>query len=81
MIGLGMTSGLALSYSTFGGAIEHLAGFAIEASTVVEASRFDSSSLSDDLLPPLFQSTMTGYGLPPEPDGTFFPFVRGFWGD
>ena len=82
MIDRGLICGLALSYSTFGGPIEHLAGFKIEDSVIVAGSRFDSAFESrDDELDALFISKMSAYGLPPESNGFFFPFERGFWGE
>jgi hypothetical protein len=81
-IDAGLTSGLALSYATFGGPIEYLAGFQIEESRIVAASRFKATFESrDDDLSELFISKMSAYGLPPERNGFFFPFERGFWGE
>jgi len=82
MIEAGLTSGLALSYATSGGQIEHLAGFQIQDSLIVEESRFDSVSDSmDDELLALFIEKMSEYGIPPEVAGFFFPFKWGFWGE
>lgn len=78
----GVVSGLALSYSTFGGAIEYLAGFEVVDSKIVRESRFESGIKSrDDDLNALFIAKMSAYGLPPESNGFFFPFERGFWGE
>jgi hypothetical protein len=80
LVQAGVVSGLALSYATFGGPIEYLAGFEIADSKIVQESRFESHfhSLDDDLTP-LFISKMSAYGLPPEPSGFFFPFESRFW--
>lgn len=82
MIEAGLTSGLALSYATSGGPTEHLAGFKIQDSLIVEESRFDSVSDSmDDELLVLFIEKMSEYSIPPEVTGFFFPFKWGFWGE
>jgi hypothetical protein len=76
----GVVSCLALSCATFGGPIEYLAGFEIVDAKIVPESRFEflSESLDDDLTP-LFISKLSAYGLPPEPNGSFFPFESRFW--
>jgi len=80
MIEVGLTSGLALSYATFGGPVEYLAVFEIQDSAVVLESRFESVSDSmDDELLAIFIEKMSGYGIPPEPTGFFFPFESDFW--
>jgi hypothetical protein len=76
----GLSSGLALSYSTWAEPLDHLAGFKVDADKIVEASRFDADDSSDELSP-LFVSKMTEYGLPSGENGFFFPFARGFWGE
>src|SRR4051794_30452333 len=81
LIRAGLSSGLALSYSTWAGLVEHLAGFQVDAATIVEASRFDADDSSDVDLSSLFVSKMTEYGLPPGEDSSFFAFARGFWGE
>jgi hypothetical protein len=35
----------------------------------------------DEKLLRLFIVKMSEYGIPPEEDGFFFPFERGFWGE
>lgn len=82
LIDRGLTSGLALSYATFGGPIEYLAGFEVERSRIVPTSRFEATfeSLEDDLCP-LFVAKMTAYGIPLDDNGFFFPFERDFWGE
>lgn len=77
----GLRSALVLSYATFGGRMDHLAGVEVQAGRIVEATRFDSSSVPDDDLQELFIAKLTGYGLPPREDGFLFLFVRGFWGE
>src|SRR5262245_52027119 len=81
LIRAGLRSGLALSYSTWAGPLEHLAGFQVDAAKIVEASRFDEDDSSDLDLSSLFVSKMTEYGLPPGEGGFFFAFARGFWGE
>jgi len=82
LIRAGLTSGLALNYSTWAGPLEHLAGFRVDAAKIVEASRFDAyEDSSDEDLSSLFVVQMTEYGLPPGEKGVFFPFERGFWGE
>lgn len=81
----GLISGLAISYATFGGPVEHLAGFEIEGSAIVAESRFESNfdfsddEFRDDELSTLFIAKMSAYGIPPEENGFFFPFTSGFW--
>ena len=78
----GLSAGLALSYVTWGGQLEHLAGFEIEDSMIIAASHFDSGfESSEDELLAFFVSKMSEYGIPPEDNGFFFPFERGFWGE
>jgi hypothetical protein len=81
LIGAGLSSGLALSYSTWAGPLEHLAGFQVDAARIVEASRFDVDDSSEVDLSSLFVSKLTEYGLPLGEDGSFFAFARGFWGE
>jgi len=82
MIAAGLESGLAMSYTTWAGQTEHVAGFEIENSRIVDSSRFDTDPESSDTeVDDLFISKMTGHGLPPDEDGLFFPFERGFWGE
>jgi hypothetical protein len=81
LIRAGLRSGFALSYSTWAGPLEHLAGFEVDAAKIVEASRFDVDDCSDVDLSSLFVSKMTECGLPPGKDGAFFAFARGFWGE
>jgi len=80
LIRAGLSSGLALSYSTWAGPLEHIAGFQVDAAKIVEASRFDADDSEADLSS-LFVSKMTEYGLSPEGGFFFFPFERGFWGE
>src|SRR5262245_31679150 len=49
LISAGLSSGLALDYSTWAGSIEHLAGFHVDAAKIVEASRFDVDDSDVDL--------------------------------
>jgi len=81
LISAGVSSGLALDYSTWAGPLEHLAGFQVDSAHIVDASRFDADDSSDVDLRSLFVSKMTEYGLAPEEGGLFFPFKRSFWGE
>jgi hypothetical protein len=80
LVRAGLNSGLALSYSTWAGPLDHLAGFEVDAAKIVETSRFEADN-SPDELSSLFGSRMTEYGLPPGENGFFSPFVRGFWAE
>ena len=81
LIRAGVSSGLVLSYSTWAGPLEHLAGFQVDAAKIVEASRFDADDSSDVDLSSLFVTKMAEYGLPLGEGGFFVPFARGFWGE